>query len=62
MKNKLGTILKRMVFAFGIIYGIDVVLNSVNIYVPINIATIAITSILGVPGLMSIFAILLMLN
>ena len=58
MKNKLGTILKKIVFAFGIIYGVDVILNNVGIYIPINFITLGITTILGVPGLLSLFAIL----
>jgi len=62
LKNKLGNILKKIVFAFGIIYGINVVLKSVGIYIPINIITIAITSFLGVPGLLSIFAIFYIIN
>ena len=60
--NKLGTILKRIIFAFGIIYGIDVMLKNVGVYLPINILTIGITSFLGVPGLMSLFAILYIIN
>lgn len=62
MKSKLGTILKRLVFAFGIIYGINVVLKSVGIYIPINVITIGITSFLGVPGLLSLFAIFYIIN
>lgn len=62
MKNKLGTILKKVVFAFGIIYGINVILSSVNIHIPINIITLGITSFLGVPGLLSIFAIFFIIN
>jgi len=62
MNKKLGTILKRLVFAFGIIYGINVILKNVGIYIPINIITIGITSFLGVPGLLSIFAIFYMIN
>lgn len=58
LKNKLGTILKKIVFAFGIIYGVDVILNNVGIYIPINFITLGITTILGVPGLLSLFAIL----
>lgn len=60
--NKLGTVLKRIIFAFGIIYGIDVMLKNVGVYLPINILTIGITSFLGVPGLMSLFAILYIIN
>ena len=62
MKNKLGAILKKVVFAFGIIYGINVFLNGVGIYIPINIITIGITSFLGVPGLLSLFAIFYIIN
>lgn len=62
MKSKLGVLLRRIVFAFGIIYGINVMLKNVGIYLPINIITIAITSFLGVPGLLSLFAILYIIN
>ncbi len=57
MKIKLGAILKRIVFAFGIIYGIDIMLKNVGVYLPINFFTIGITSLLGAPGLLSLFAI-----
>ena len=62
MKKSLGTAMKRVVFAFGIIYGINVLLKNVGIYIPMNIITIAITSFLGVPGLLSIFTIFLIIN
>ena len=62
MKSKLGTILKKLVFAFGIIYGVNVMLKNVGIYIPINIITIGITSFLGVPGLLSLFAIFYIIN
>lgn len=62
MKSNLGAILKRFVFAFGIIYGINVILKNVGIYIPINIITIGITSFLGVPGLLSLFAIFYIIN
>jgi len=62
MKNKLGTILKKIVFAFGIIYGINIVLKNVGIYIPINVITLGVTSFLGVPGLLSIFAIFFIIN
>jgi len=53
--NKLGIFLKRIVFAFGVIYGVDVLLKKVGIYIPINFITVGITSFLGVPGLLSLF-------
>jgi len=62
MKSKLGTLLKKIVFAFGIIYGVNVVLKNVGIYIPMNILTIGLTSFLGVPGLLSLFAIFYIIN
>lgn len=62
MKNKLGRTLKRVIFAFGIIYGVNVMLKNIGIYIPINIITILITSILGTPGLLSLFAIFYIIN
>ena len=62
LKNKLGTVLKKVVFAFGIIYGINVILKSVGIYIPINLITLVITAFLGVPGLLSLFAIFYIIN
>ena len=62
MKNKLGVILKKIIFAFGIIYGVNMLLNNIGIHIPINVVSIAITSTLGVPGLLSLFAIFYIIN
>ena len=58
MINKLGKVLKKIVFSFGLIYGVNVILKNVGIYIPINYYTLGIVTILGVPGLLSLFAIL----
>lgn len=62
MKSKLGTVLKKVIFAFGIIYGINVMLKNVGVYLPINVITISVTSLIGVPGLLSLFAIFYLLK
>ena len=62
MNKKLGTLLRKIVFAFGIIYGINIMLQRVNVYLPINIITVGITTFLGVPGLLSLFAIFYIIN
>ena len=62
MKTKLISIIKKIVFSIGIIYGINVILKNVGIFVPINIYTVGLTSMLGVPGLLSIFAILYLIK
>ena len=58
MKLKLGTLLRKTVFAFGLIYGVNIMLKNVGVYLPINYLTVGITIFLGVPGLLSLFAIL----
>lgn len=62
MKNKLGILLKKIVFAFGIIYGVNVVLKNTGVYIPINLITLGVTSFLGVPGLLSLFTIFLIIT
>ena len=48
----IGLVVKRIVFAFLVLYGINVILSSVNFNIPINIMTVGIGSILGSPGIM----------
>jgi len=62
VRIKLGAVLRKIVFAFGIIYGINIILKNVGIYIPINIFTIGITSFLGVPGLLALFSIFYIIN
>ena len=57
MKLKIGVFLRKIVFAFGILYGINIMLKNVGVYLPINIFTISVTAFLGAPGLLSLFAI-----
>ena len=59
---KLGTLLRKIVFAFGVVYGINIMLQNVNVHLPINFLTIGITTALGVPGLLSLFAILYIIS
>ena len=62
MKNKLGLLLRHLIFAFGVIYGVNVMLKNVNVYIPINVVTLGITTVLGIPGLLSLFAILFIIG
>ncbi len=57
MKIKLGVFLRKIVFSFGIIYGINIMLKNVGIYIPINFFTLGFTTFLGAPGLLTLFAI-----
>lgn len=54
MKKKLYLALKKIVFAFLMLYGLNYFLTSLQIYVPINVFTVGIVSLLGIPGLSSL--------
>jgi pro-sigmaK processing inhibitor BofA len=55
-------VVKRIIFSFVILYGLNVIVSSINIFIPINIFTISIVSILGIPGLLSLISIFFILN
>ena len=54
-------ILKNVILAFCFIYGFDLIATGMNIFIPINIITIAIVAILGLPGLLSLIGIFFIL-
>ena len=44
-------ILKRIIFAFLLLYSLNISIKSFGIMIPINIFNIIVTTILGVPGI-----------
>ena len=44
-------ILKRIIFAFLLLYSLNISIKSFGIMIPINIFNIMVTTILGVPGI-----------
>lgn len=46
-------IIKKITFAIIIIYSLDLIIKNFDIFVPLNLITISIVSILGFPGLVS---------
>ena len=40
MINKVLLIIKKIIFAFGVLYGINIMLTNIGIIVPINFLTI----------------------
>lgn len=56
MLKKGMLIVKKIIFAFVILYGLNLLVNSMNVLIPINIFTIGTVSVLGVPGLVSLIA------
>lgn len=54
-------IVKRLVLAFCFIYGFDLIVSGMNIFIPINIITLGIVTLLGFPGLLSLIGVLFIL-
>jgi pro-sigmaK processing inhibitor BofA len=44
-------IIKQLIFAIAILSGFNMIMNSLNIFIPINVYTILAVATLGFPGL-----------
>lgn len=56
MWKKIVSCVKKVVFAFLLLYGLNLCTNSLNVVIPINVFTLGTVSFLGVPGLVSLIA------
>ncbi len=54
MLKRLINIVKKIVFSFLVLYGLNLLVNSFNVVIPINIFTITTSTILGIPGVLSL--------
>lgn len=54
MIKKLIIILKKIVFSFLILYGLNYFVSSLQVYIPINLITVSVVTLLGIPGLSSL--------
>ena len=54
MVKKFKFLIKKIVMAFLLLYGLNYFISSLHIYIPINIFTVGIVSFLGIPGLSSL--------
>ena len=50
-------IIKRVIFSFVALYTIGIILNFLDIFVPINIFSLSISTILGIPGIVSLLLV-----
>lgn len=50
--KKIVKIIKKIVFALSIIYGFNLIMNPIKMFIPINLYTVFTTSTLGFPGLL----------
>ncbi len=51
--------IKKIVFAFTIIYSFNIIMESLNMFIPLNILTISIVTLLGFPGLFTLVGLIL---
>ena len=56
MTKKIVKVVKKICFAFVMLYGLNVILSGVNIFIPINIITVVLVSFLGTPGILGLVA------
>ncbi len=54
MVNKIIKILRKICIAFVMLYGLNILLSPTDIFIPINIITIVLVSILGTPGILGL--------
>ena len=60
MVKKVISLVKKFIFAFLLLYGLNLFTNSLNVVIPINVFTLGTVTFLGVPGLVSLVAMFFM--
>lgn len=50
MAKKIIKLIRKICLAFVMLYGLNLILSSVNVFIPINIITLVLVTFLGVPG------------
>ena len=52
-------IVKRVTLSIALLYGFNIIMNAVNLFIPINIYTIGSLFLLGFPGLFLLVGLLI---
>ena len=52
--KKILNLLKRVVLSFIILYGYNLIASNFNMVIPINIITVGVVALLGVPSLVAL--------
>lgn len=56
MAKKVLKLIRKLCVAFVMLYGLNIILSSVNIFIPINIITLVVVTLLGTPGILGLVA------
>ena len=62
MLKILKLLVKRIILAFVVLYGLNVITSSINVFIPINVITLFVVSLLGIPGLLALISIFFLIN
>lgn len=62
MKKKVMNLCRKVVVAFLMLYGFNLLVESINVFIPINYITVGTVTCLGVPGLLSLIAMFFILK
>ena len=57
MAKLIGKLVKKLCLAFVMLYIVNVILTGVNIFIPINIITLSLVTLLGMPSIIGLVAI-----
>lgn len=60
--KKVILLVKKVIFAFLLLYGLNLFINSLSIVIPINPFTLGTVTFLGVPGLVSLIVMFFMVK
>ena len=56
--KKLFSLLKKIIFSFLVIYGFNTIAINFSLVIPINIITVSLITVLGLPALFSLVLLL----
>lgn len=59
--KKIYRFMKKIVMSIFLLYGYNLIATPLNIVIPINIFTVAIVTVLGIPSLFALITIFLLL-
>lgn len=59
MFKKIFNLIKKIVFSVFLIYGFNLIASPLNLIIPINIITVGLITILGLPALLSLILVYL---
>lgn len=52
-------VIKKIIFAFTLLYGFNIIMESLKMFIPLNIITVGAVTLLGFPGLFLLVGLLL---